>query len=181
LIARWMDDLERRWMDNMTAVSIQLAPGNAQTVFGGSEDADTRRRVEKFLRSDTFFECWSAFIVADHALHAQLSLPCRTEGRRLAGVVREAFATPFYLMRELLLQMQQPGFKLDSPKRKRWNFACDSSISFMLGPGTIENVPLFLVTGDKAILAAAGKAGVGGQVVSLAAYLQSVDVGLALN
>ncbi len=176
LVARGMTEIERRWMQNMTGVLQQFAPGTAQTVFGGSTDSQVRRRLKKFLESDLFFECWSTFIVADHALYAQLPLPTTAEGHRLAGMVREAFATPFYLVRALLVQMLDPRFKLASRRRKRWNFACDTSLSFALGPGTVEGTSLFLVTGDLAIAKAAREAGMESQVVSLAAYLGSVGM-----
>ena len=49
-------------------------------------------------------------------------------------------------------------------------------ISFTLGPGTVGDAPVFLVTGDGDIVDAAKASGFEGQVLSLDDYLKSIGM-----
>ena len=92
-----------------------------------------------------------------------------------ATIVRKLFPVPFKLMCMLLKKLATPqSLNLDSTRSKRWNFVWDSMIAFSVGPGTIEDAPVFLVTGDKEIISAVQVAGYGKQVLLLDDYLKSV-------
>ena len=67
--------------------------------------------------------------------------------------------------------------KLESRKKKRENFMCDLSICFSVGGSHgVGSAPMFLVTGDNAIKAAATTAQCPERILTLQEYLLSIGL-----
>jgi hypothetical protein len=175
-LGRGMETEEEGWLKGMEGILDQFSPGTAKVVFGGGSDKEVLRRVRAYFASPAFFEAWSGYIVVSNAAEVGIALT-RDEIRAKAEVVRNLFPVPFRLMSTLLQKLATPQPPdLANPKRKRWNFIWDSMISFSIGPGTIDDAPVYMVTGDGDIIEAAKASGFQNQMLTLDDYLKSVGM-----
>ncbi|SKA90262.1 hypothetical protein SAMN02745166_01684 [Prosthecobacter debontii] len=176
-LGRGMLAKEQSWLNGMAAVVEKFEPGAAKAFFGETTDNEALRKVRAYFETPEFFAAWSHYIVASNAVEVGITSIPPDEFQAKAELVRKIFATPFHLMRVLLQKLATPqSVNLASPKNKRWNFVWDSMIAFSIGPGTIEDGSVHLVTGDKEIVVAASSAGFQKQVISLDAYLKTIGI-----
>ena len=135
------------------------------------------QKVRAYFGSEAFFKNWSAYVVISNALDVGLTNLTPEEIDAKAKIVRQLFPVPFKLMTAILQKLAQPSpANVASERAKRWNFVWDSMISFSIGPGTINDSPVYFITGDKEIIAAAQAAGHAEQVLTLEDYLKSVGM-----
>lgn len=168
---------EKQWLAGMQEVLERFSPEVAKAVFGSGTDKEALNELRKFLASDTFFEAWSVYVVLSNGREVGITNLGNAELQEKAKFVREVFPVPFKLMQSLLEKLAtDKNMNLNSPKRKRWNFVWDSMISFSVGPGTIADSPVYLVTGDGEIAEAAREANVESQVISAQHYLAGIGI-----
>lgn len=174
-----MQAKEKAWIIGMQSTLGHFSPEVVKEVFevGSATDNDALRKAREYFGSETFFKGWSAFIVVSNALDVGIADLTQQQIDSKAEMVRKLFPVPFKLMSALLQKLASPKpANIANARAKRWNFIWDSMISFSVGPGTIEGAPVFLVTGDKEIIAAAQDAGHGDRVLLLDDYLKAVGM-----
>jgi hypothetical protein len=177
MLGRGMTAREESWLDGMKTILGHFSPEIVKQVFqnGTSTDSEALKTMRDYFDQDAFFDVWSQHIVVSNAVAVGLNTLTHEEIKAKATIVRNLFPVPFKLMCTLLKKLATPqSLNLDSTRSKRWNFVWDSMIAFSVGPGTIEDAPVFLVTGDKEITSAVQVAGYGKQVLLLDDYLKSV-------
>jgi len=174
-LARAMMKNEQAWLNGMTQNLNQFGPATAKVLFGEQRDQAALSQLSAFFGSSTFQEVWAKFVVAWHAVELGiLDLP-PDQLRTKARDARTLFPGPFQLMSVLLRKLATPRPpNLASKNRRRWNFVWDYQISFLIGEGTIDNLPVCLVTNDGEITAAASAAGHPDSVLSLEDYLTEI-------
>ncbi len=167
--------LETQWLTDMQKILTDCDPTIAKPWVGGKDDRDVRRRLRSYFASQAFMDAWAAITVVRHAniLGVKLTPAGLTEK---AKIIRDVFPVPFHLMSALLQKFPTPKpMNLSSPKKNRENFICDAAICFSIGGfHQVGSAPMFLVTADKAIKAAATTARCPERVVALPDYLTSV-------
>lgn len=172
-----METKEAGWLKGMASVLDHFSPGVAKVVFGSGNDSEALRKARTFFASPAFFEAWSYYIVASHAVEVGITTLPPDELHAKAQIVRNLFPVPFHLMSALLQRLATPRPPdLTNPRRKRWNFVWDSMIVFSIGPGTINEAPVYMVTADGEILAAAKASGYADRIFALSTYLKSVGM-----
>ncbi len=176
-LARGMAAKEKEWLKGMEDVLDRFSPGIAKKVFGGSNDSEALKRVRTHFASSAFFDAWANYIVISNAAEVGITNLTIEQVKAKVDLVRKLFPVPFRLMCAMLEKLATPRpANLANPKHKRWNFVWDSMISFSIGNGTIEGVPVYMVTDDGEIVEAAKAAGFDDQVLSLDSYLKQVDM-----
>lgn len=176
-LACGMENREKEWLGGMEGILDRFSPGVAKAIFGGGSDSEALRKVRTYFDSPAFFEAWSHYIVVSNAAEVGITALQPDELRAKGAIVRQLFPVAFHLMRVLLKKLATPQPpNLASPKHKRWNFVWDSMIAFTIGPGTVDDAEVFLVTGDGEISQAAVAAGYGNRVISLETYLQMIGI-----
>ena len=175
-IASAMTAGEQAWLNQMKSVLASCDPNAARVVFGGRDDGEVLKKVRTFFDSEMFMEAWATWMVVTHAAKVNHVINSPDELRRMTAILRTEFAAPFHLMSALLKKLATPQPpNLANPKKKRWNFVCDSMIAFSIGSShEIAGAPLYLVTGDREISEAAKAAGCDDRVLTLDDYLKSV-------
>lgn len=145
--------------------------------LGSTTDSNALNAAREYFASEAFFNGWAAYIVVSNALDIGIADLTPEQIHAKAEIVRKVFPVPFKLMSALLQKLTLPRpANIASEGAKRWNFVWDSMIAFSIGPGTIDEASVFLVTGDKEITAAAREAGYAEQVLSLEDHLNSVGM-----
>lgn len=174
-LAQGMAKKEQGWLSGMEGIVTQFSPEAAGRVFGGATDEEALRKARDFFASEMFFQLWAQYVVMTNGAEVGISSLPPDELRIKAEAIRNLFPVPFRLLSALLqkLATKTPP-DLAHPKRKRWNFIWDSMISFSVGPGTILEAPVFMITGDREIAQAAKSAGFEDQIIPLDTYLTAV-------
>lgn len=174
-IAKTVAAKEREWLAQMTVVLNSCHPRAACVFLGEGSDADILAKMRSFFSSEVFMDAWAMFIVASHARLLGVDIP-NDEFHEKCRIVREVFPVPFFLMSALLQKIALPEpLDLANPKRKRWNFIWDSMLAFSIGSNhEVDGRPIYLVTGDREIRAAAEAAQCGARILSLDDYLTDV-------
>jgi hypothetical protein len=177
-IASAMIAKEQAWLNQMKAVVANCDPNAARVVFGGRDDNEVLKKARAFFDSEQFMEAWAAWMVITHAAKVNHTIDSLEEIRQKTAVLRTEFSVPFHLMSALLKRLATPQPpNLANPKKKRWNFVCDSMIAFSIGSShEIAGAPMYLVTGDHEIFEAAKAAGCDDRVVTLDDYLKGVGL-----
>jgi hypothetical protein len=162
---------EKQWLDAMNQLLINCDPSVAQALVGGTSDKEVRKKLRNVFAGQDYFEGWSLAVVNHHAALVGWSGP-QAQILAKAQLVRTVFAVPFLLMRTLAQKLPVP-----TPLNlaKRVNFLADYAICFSIG-GSINGVPVSLITGDGDITEAAQLAGYGNQVESLSTYRTSIGL-----
>ena len=175
-IAAAMTAGEQAWLNQMKTVLAICDPNAARVVFGGRDDNEVLKKVRAFFGTEMFMEAWATWMVVTHAAKVNHLINSPEELRQKTAVLRTEFSVPFQLMSALLKKLTTPQPpNLANPKKKRWNFVCDSMIAFSIGSShEIAGAPMYLVTGDREISEAAKAAGCDDRVLTLDEYLKSV-------
>jgi hypothetical protein len=175
--AKAMKQSEEQWISSMKTVLNGCHPRAAAVWFGGRSDKAVLARLCQYFGSPAFKSAWAQVTVIDHARSVGKTLS-PGELAAKSRFVQEAFPVPFHLTASLLqkIAVSKP-LKLDSRKKRRWNFICDVSISFAIGPShRIDGANVHLVSGDRAIVTAAVAGGCGDRITSLAEYMKSMGM-----
>lgn len=170
---------EKAWVNGMQSILSHFSPEVIKQVLelGAVADSEALQKVRAYLASEAFFKSWSAYVVISNALDVGVANLTPEEIDAKARIVRQLFPVPFKLMSAVLQKLAQPSpANVASERAKRWNFVWDSMISFSIGPGTINDSPVYFITGDKEIITAAQAAGHPEQVLTLEDYLKSVGM-----
>jgi hypothetical protein len=174
-LTRGMAEREQEWLNGMESILDRFSPGMARVVFGEGADSEVLKKARHYFSSNEFFDAWSCYMVASHAVKVGITNLRPEEIQTLAEDVRRLFPVPFHLMSALLQKLATSSPPdLANQRHKRWNFIWDSMISFAIGPGTIDESPVFMVTADGEIIDAAKTAGVHDNILSLAEYITGV-------
>ncbi len=177
-IAAAMTAKEQAWLNQMKTVLAICDPNAARVVFGGRDDNEVLKKARAFFDSELFMEAWATWMVLTHAAKVNQTINSPEGIRQKTAVLRTEFSVPFHLMSALLKRLATPQPpNLANPKKKRWNFVCDSMIAFSIGSShEIAGAPMYLVTGDGELFEAAQAAGCDDRVVTLDDYLKSVGL-----
>jgi len=177
-IASAMTAKEQAWLNQMKAVVANCDPNAARAVFGGRDDNEALKKARAFFDTDLFMEAWATWMVVTHAAKVNQTINSPEELRQKTAILRKEFSAPFHLMAALLKKLATPQPpNLANPKKKRWNFVCDSMIAFSIGSShEVAGAPLYLITGDHEISEAAKAAGCADRVMTLDDYLKSVGL-----
>jgi hypothetical protein len=174
-LSRGMSAKEESWVKGMETVLDHFSPEAAKAVFGEQDDQAALKKARHFFEGEDFMNAWATYLVISNAAEVGVLNLSPTDIQEKAQIVRKIFPVPFHLMSALLQKLATPQPpNLANPKRKRWNFVWDSMISFTLGPGTIGEDPVYLVTGDGDIVDAAKVSGFKDKVLSLDNYLKGI-------
>lgn len=169
-----MSEMETKWVKGMNGVLDQFAPGTGNLIFGGTTDTAQLKKIRQYLSSEEYYEAWSNLIVANSAALVGIKLDS-AELKTKGEFIRENFRVPFQLWVALLHKLATPcPAVLENEKKKRWNYIWDSMISFVVGPGEVEEAEIALVSGDREIANAAIDAGHSNNVISLETYLNMI-------
>lgn len=175
--AKAMRQSEEQWTSGMKTVLNGCHPRAAAVWFGGRDDKEVLAKLRRYFGSAAFRSAWALVTVIDHARSVGKTLSAGELAAK-SRFVQKAFPVPFHLTASLLqkIAVSQP-LKLDSRKKRRWNFICDVSISFAIGPShNIDGANVHLVSGDREIVTAAVAGGCGDRVIALAEYMKSLGM-----
>jgi hypothetical protein len=175
-IASHVYAFEKDWLNIMQPVLQHCDPKVAKQFFGDIPERELRKSMADFFVSQIFANMWASFTVQMYATKVGYTINSDEDLKQKAQLVLAGFPVPFHLMSALLQKIaMDPNFNLSNPDKKRWNFVWDSQLTFSIGSShTIAGVPLFFVTSDAEILAAAKSANCGEQVIALREHLKSV-------
>lgn len=174
-----MEAKEKAWVNGMQGILSHFSPEVIKQVLeiGAAADSEALQKVRAYFASEAFFKSWSAYVVISNALDVGVANLTPEEIDAKAKIVRQLFPVPFKLMSAVLQKLAQPRpANVASERAKRWNFVWDSMISFSIGPGTINDSPVYFITGDKEIITAAQAAGHAERVITLEDYLKSIGM-----
>jgi hypothetical protein len=174
-----MEAREKQWVNGIQSILGHFSPDVVRQVLelGATADSDALGKIREYFASDAFFKAWSTYIVISNALDVGVASLTPEEIDAKAKTVRELFPVPFKLLSSVLQKLAQPSpANVASKRARRWNFVWDSMISFSIGPGTIDDAPVYFVTGDREIIEAARSSGHAERVLTLEAYLVSVGM-----
>jgi hypothetical protein len=174
-----MEAKEKEWVNGMQSILSHFSPEVIKQVLelGSATDSDALQKVRTYFASEDFFKSWSAYVVISNALDVGIANLTPAEIDAKANIVRQLFPVPFKLMSTVLQKLAQPSpANVASGRAKRWNFVWDSMISFSIGPGTINDSPVYFITGDREIIHAAQAAGHAERVLTLDDYLKSIGM-----
>lgn len=174
-----MSEQDKSWLRGLKKISDEFCPEAYESIAGVEADPHIRSAARDFYSSDHFFYFWSRMTVVISA--AIVGVPIENVRMNEASkFIRDSFEAPFRLIQTLYVKVlgHSPP-SIDNPKKKISNFYWDSLISFNICDGTINGMPLYVITGDRAIQEAAETAGYKDRVLSLQDYKQALGVRLS--
>ncbi len=175
-IAAQVDAAEKGWLKSMQPVLARCDPAAVKHLFGNVSDVVLRKQMSNFFTTQPFVDMWATFTVQMHAAKVGYKIVSDDDLKKKARIALDAFPVPVHLMSSLLQKIaMDQNFKLHNPDRKRWNFIWDTQLTFSIGNShKIGDAPIFFVTGDAEVIAAAKAAKCDSRVLSLKDYLASV-------
>ena len=174
-----MEAKEKAWVNGMKSILSHFSPEVIREVLeiGAAADSEALQKVRAYFAGEAFFKSWSDYVVISNALDVGISNMTPQEIDTKSKIVRQLFPVPFKLMSAILQKLAQPSpANVASKGAKRWNFVWDSMITFSIGPGTIDDAPVYFITGDREIITAAQAAGYAELVLTLDDYLKSIGM-----
>lgn len=175
-IAAQVDAAEKGWLKSMQPVLERCDPIAVKQFFGNIPDIELRKQMSHFFTTQTFVDMWATFTVQMHAAKVGYTITSDEDLKKKARIVLDAFPVPVHLMSTLLQKIaMDQNFNVHNPDKKRWNFIWDTQLTFSIGNShKIGDAPIFFVTSDREILAAAKSTKCQERVLALPHYLESV-------
>jgi len=175
-ISAQVDAAEKGWLASMQPVLERCDPASVKQFFGNLSDIELRKQMSKFFTTQAFVDMWATFTVHMHAAKVGYTVASAEDLKSKAKLVLDAFPVPVHLMSSLLQKIaMDQNFKLNNPDKKRWNFIWDTQLTFSIGNShKIGDAPIYFVTSDAEVIAAAKAAKCDSRVLSLKDYLASV-------
>lgn len=141
---------------------------------GNADDAKQRQKqMSKELKTTTPLDYFALAQVVKAADIAGANLD-QYDIFDLTEAVKKIFPAPLYLYRNIISKLIDPKFKLQSKKKKRWNWIWDLQILFAISSATMAAKKTLLISGDKDVTRAAKDSDLAGMIVKLPDYLDSI-------
>ena len=166
-LASHVDEVERRFLDGMlNNVARRVAPG-AVDWEAAAEIPATRAELADALTLDTGIRSAARIIVSLAAEDVGIGLQ-EAELNEKTDYVADAFEAPLRFLNAIVAGVVREGTNIST---RRANSVWDFQIEFSTSPEvTMAGVPVWLITDDNAMLAAAREAKIEGLFRSLGSY-----------